>query len=57
MNTDNLLNFYANKWHFTDSNLIEKTSTSEIYKVTKNNSTYVLKILNEVGRRDEGNGV
>lgn len=53
---NDLLEFYSEKWNLTYQNLVTETATSILYEVRKNNDSYILKILNEVGKVDEAGG-
>lgn len=50
------LDHYLKKWNLAKATHLTSTTTSLIYKVSKNGSDAILKLLSEEGRRDEAAG-
>jgi len=51
-----MLKNYLKKWNLSDPHKIASTFTSDVYKVHKNGKSLALKILSEIGQKDEING-
>jgi streptomycin 6-kinase len=52
----NTISRYLKKWHLTEARLIAETRTSLVYLVRHRGLPAVLKVLSELGRRDEAAG-
>ena len=50
------LAYYSKNWHLSAPSLLAETHTSTVYLVERNGKQVVLKLLNEVGVRDELRG-
>ena len=52
-----LLNHYTNLWGLTECCKIASTFTSDVYKAKSKHGSVILKILNDIGRKDESAGI